>query len=71
MLQVLLINYRELFPPFYSLQALQYLKKVCNHPALVLQNSKHPQHEKMIAESKAKGKAITDIEYSAKLSALK
>ncbi|XP_067936864.1 TATA-binding protein-associated factor 172-like [Watersipora subatra] len=52
-------------------QALQYLKKVCNHPALVLHNSKHPQHEKMMAECKLKGRSITDIEYSAKLTALK
>lgn len=53
------------------IQALQYLKKVCNHPALVLQNSKHPKHEKITKDCKNQGKSITSIEHSAKLTALK
>ncbi|XP_064635758.1 TATA-binding protein-associated factor 172-like [Lineus longissimus] len=53
-------------------QALQYLRKVCNHPALVL-TSKHPQFEKVTAQLAQKNNALAlnDINHSSKLVALK
>ena len=51
-------------------QALQYLRKVCNHPALVL-NCIHPEYEEITAGLKSTGRSLHDIEHSPKLVALK
>jgi TATA-binding protein-associated factor len=51
-------------------QSLQYLRKLCTHPALVL-DKKHPDYATVTQELKAKNSDIHDIEYSPKLSALK
>ncbi|KAL5034972.1 hypothetical protein BDV3_004461 [Batrachochytrium dendrobatidis] len=50
-------------------QALQYLRKVCNHPSLVLTKD-HPQYPKVAAKLKAEGRSINDVENSPKIMAL-
>jgi TATA-binding protein-associated factor len=50
-------------------QALQYMRKLCNHPALVM-NEKHPQYEKVIQELQLKRQSIRDIAHAPKLQAL-
>lgn len=51
-------------------QALQYMRKLCNSPALVL-NKKHPQYEKINIELQKQNSNIYDIEHSPKLMALR
>ncbi|ANB12181.1 Mot1p [Sugiyamaella lignohabitans] len=50
-------------------QALQYMRKLCNHPALVV-NEKHPQYAKITAELAFQRKNIRDISHAPKLMAL-
>lgn len=50
-------------------QAFQYLRKVCNHPALVL-NEKHPQYEEVTRELERSSSSIYDIQHAAKFVAL-
>lgn len=50
-------------------QALQYLRKLCNHPAFVLTPA-HPQYEKVTAKLKAEKRSIYDIENAPKLASL-
>ncbi|XP_065898514.1 TATA-binding protein-associated factor 172-like isoform X2 [Dysidea avara] len=49
-------------------QALQYLRKVCNHPLLVL-NQKHPLYTRIT--DNIDPDSLTDIEHAAKMVALK
>lgn len=51
-------------------QALQYLRKVCSHPSLVL-NKNHPKYEETIQKMKKDGSNINDIQHAPKLAALK
>nr|XP_054762418.1 TATA-binding protein-associated factor 172-like [Lytechinus pictus] len=51
-------------------QALQYLRKVCNHPLLVL-NNKHPQYEAVTKQLKEQNSSLHDINHAPKLTALK
>ena len=52
-------------------QALQYLKKVCNHPRLVL-NQDHPSYEAVVTSHLDGNVAnLINIEHAAKLTALK
>merc|ERR1719494_1591708 len=51
-------------------QALQYLRKVCNHPLLALTPS-HPEYESIMADLKAQKSSLRDINHAAKLVALK
>lgn len=51
-------------------QALQYMRKLCNSPALVL-NSKHPQYENISSQLRSQNSSIYDIEHSPKLMALR
>ncbi|RUS75204.1 hypothetical protein EGW08_017041 [Elysia chlorotica] len=52
-------------------QALQYLRKVCNHPALVLGPS-HPRHKEILSSfSQGSSPNIHDIVHAPKLTALK
>ncbi|XP_030839988.1 TATA-binding protein-associated factor 172 [Strongylocentrotus purpuratus] len=51
-------------------QALQYLRKVCNHPLLVL-NNKHPQYETVTKQLKVQKSSLHDINHAPKLIALK
>ncbi|RWS05521.1 TATA-binding protein-associated factor 172-like protein [Dinothrombium tinctorium] len=51
-------------------QALQYLRKVCNHPKLVL-TPQHPEYTNVISFLKAQNSSLSDINHAAKLCALK
>lgn len=55
---------------YLCVQALQYLRKLCNHPALVL-NAKHPQFTRVTAELANKQTSLHDISHAPKLAALK
>ena len=51
-------------------QALQYLRKVCNHPALVLTPS-HPKYQDMISGLQKQNSNLHDLTHAPKLNALK
>lgn len=51
-------------------QALQYLRKVCNHPKLVL-NPQHPEYRRINAMLEHSGTPLSDISHAAKLSSLR
>ena len=53
-----------------TLQALQYLRKVCNHPALVVKAG-HPDHDRLVAQLRAQGSQLRDLQHAPKLGALK
>ena len=53
-----------------SLQALQYLRKVCNHPALVL-TPRHPMYERVMEHLTKTSSSLRDIKHATKLLALK
>ncbi|KAK9368328.1 hypothetical protein V1509DRAFT_623764 [Lipomyces kononenkoae] len=50
-------------------QALQYMRKLCDHPALVV-NPKHPQFDKVTRQLAAEKKPLRDISHAPKLGAL-
>lgn len=51
-------------------QALQYLRKLCNHPALVL-TPQHPEYKHITEQLSAQHSSLRDIQHAPKLSALK
>lgn len=51
-------------------QALQYLRKLCNHPALVL-TPQHPEFQHIKEQLAAQNSFLHDIQHAPKLSALK
>ena len=51
-------------------QALQYLRKLCNHPLLVL-TANHPEYDKVMDQLHQQNISIRDIQHAAKLVALK
>ncbi|KAJ3082443.1 TATA-binding protein-associated factor mot1 [Quaeritorhiza haematococci] len=51
-------------------QALQYLRKLCNHPLLVL-NEQHPQYNAVMQRVKSDGTTLGDLRYAPKILALK
>ncbi|XP_048862553.1 TATA-binding protein-associated factor 172 isoform X1 [Brienomyrus brachyistius] len=51
-------------------QALQYLRKLCNHPALVL-TPVHPEYKRITEQLTAQHSSLRDIQHAPKLSALK
>lgn len=51
-------------------QSLQYLRKVCNHPKLVL-TPQHPQYESIVEQLKGDKTTLNDMSHAAKLCALK
>ncbi|XP_053306351.1 TATA-binding protein-associated factor 172 isoform X2 [Spea bombifrons] len=51
-------------------QALQYLRKLCNHPALVL-TTQHPEYKKVSEQLSVQNSSLRDIQHAPKLSALK
>lgn len=51
-------------------QALQYLRKLCNHPSLVL-TSQHPEYKRITEELASQNSNLRDIQHAPKLSALK
>lgn len=50
-------------------QALQYMRKLCNHPGLVLQ-PKHPKYEEIANRLRLEGSSIWDMKHAPKLAAL-
>ncbi|KAG0273471.1 TATA-binding protein-associated factor mot1 [Linnemannia exigua] len=51
-------------------QALQYLRKLCNHPLLVV-NEKHPEYKRVMKQLQTQKQSIHDIGFAPKLQALK
>ncbi|XP_047459924.1 TATA-binding protein-associated factor 172 [Mugil cephalus] len=51
-------------------QALQYLRKLCNHPSLVL-TSQHPEYKRITEQLASQNSSLRDIQHAPKLSALK
>jgi TATA-binding protein-associated factor len=51
-------------------QALQYLRKLCNHPLLVV-NDKHPSYNRVNDTLKKTNRSLHDISNAPKLLALK
>lgn len=51
-------------------QALQYLRKVCNHPALVL-SAQHPKYGEIVEQLSVQQSSLQDIQHAPKLTALK
>ncbi|KAJ3027099.1 TATA-binding protein-associated factor mot1 [Rhizophlyctis rosea] len=51
-------------------QALQYLRKVCNHPGLVL-NEGHPRYEELVGRMKREGMDLRDLRVAPKIEALR
>ncbi|XP_071378280.1 TATA-binding protein-associated factor 172 isoform X1 [Centroberyx affinis] len=51
-------------------QALQYLRKLCNHPGLVL-TAQHPEYKRITEQLAAQNTSLRDIQHAPKLSALK
>lgn len=51
-------------------QALQYLRKLCNHPALVL-TAHHPEQKRITEKLANENSSLRDIQHAPKLSALK
>uniref|UniRef100_A0AAQ5ZLK0 BTAF1 RNA polymerase II, B-TFIID transcription factor-associated n=1 Tax=Amphiprion ocellaris TaxID=80972 RepID=A0AAQ5ZLK0_AMPOC len=51
-------------------QALQYLRKLCNHPSLVL-TSQHPEYKRITEQLAGQNSSLRDIQHAPKLSALK
>ena len=54
----------------FILQALQYLRKVSNHPSLVLKPT-HPEYQEISANLQQAKSSISDIQHSGKLVALR
>uniref|UniRef100_A0AAX7VPZ3 BTAF1 RNA polymerase II, B-TFIID transcription factor-associated n=1 Tax=Astatotilapia calliptera TaxID=8154 RepID=A0AAX7VPZ3_ASTCA len=51
-------------------QALQYLRKLCNHPSLVL-TPQHPEYKRITEQLAGQNSSLRDIQHAPKLSALK
>lgn len=51
-------------------QALQYMRKLCNHPALVM-NEKHPKYDATVKTLSKQSETLRDIQHGPKLLALK
>ena len=54
----------------FIFQALQYLRKVSNHPSLVLKPT-HPEYQEISANLQQAKSPISDIQHSGKLVALR
>ncbi|OBA27152.1 hypothetical protein HANVADRAFT_52460 [Hanseniaspora valbyensis NRRL Y-1626] len=57
-------------PKQHIFQALQYMRKLCNHPSLILTPS-HPQYNKISQQLAAERSTIKDIKHAPKLQALR
>ncbi|KAF9103655.1 TATA-binding protein-associated factor mot1 [Mortierella sp. AM989] len=51
-------------------QALQYLRKLCNHPLLVV-NENHPEYAKVMRQLKSQNQSLHNINFAPKLQALR
>ncbi|KAK7901216.1 hypothetical protein WMY93_017985 [Mugilogobius chulae] len=54
----------------FVVQALQYLRKLCNHPSLVL-TTQHPEFKRITEQLASQNSNLRDIQHAPKLSALK
>ncbi|AET40904.1 DNA-binding ATPase Ecym_7048 [Eremothecium cymbalariae DBVPG len=63
-------NTMELENKQHIFQALQYMRKLCNHPSLVL-NTDHPQYNQVQDYLKQTGMSLHDISHAPKLGALR
>lgn len=54
----------------FTWQALQYLRKVCNHPSLVL-SPQHPEFSRVMSQLKSDNSSMHDLHHAPKLVALK
>jgi TATA-binding protein-associated factor len=54
----------------HTFEALQYLRRLCNHPSLVL-TPQHPEYDSVMEELQEEGKTINDVTLSPKLLSLK
>ena len=52
-------------------QSLQYLRKLCNHPALVLKSDKEAIREALVKAGHKEGTSLSDIQHAPKLLALR
>ena len=52
-------------------QSLQYLRKLCNHPALVLKNDKEAIQDALVKAGHKEGRDLSDIQHAPKLLALR
>ncbi|KAI8321615.1 hypothetical protein GQ54DRAFT_333859 [Martensiomyces pterosporus] len=57
-------------PATHVFQALQYLRKLCNHPALVL-TPKHPLYQQVVADLRARNADLHSLDIAPKMQALK
>ncbi|XBW36484.1 hypothetical protein QEN19_002061 [Hanseniaspora menglaensis] len=60
----------DMEPKQHIFQALQYMRKLCNHPSLVLTPS-HPQFNKISQQLAAENSTIKDVKHAPKLQALR
>lgn len=65
-----LMEWKAIQVDIFVFQALQYLRKVCNHPALVLMPS-HPKYEDVTARLKQQNTSLYDVQHASKLVALR
>jgi len=56
-------------PPKHIFQALQYLRKLCNHPSMVI-TREHELYDEIMRDLDAQGLRLDDIQLSGKLRAL-
>ncbi|ODQ82572.1 hypothetical protein BABINDRAFT_164345 [Babjeviella inositovora NRRL Y-12698] len=63
------VNTEETEGKTHIFQALQYMRKLCNHPALVM-SSKHPQYTQVNQYLKETKMSIRDIRHAPKLTSL-
>lgn len=69
-IQIFVSREGDLYILFPLLKALQYLRKLCNHPALVL-TPQHPEFKSTTEKLAAQNSSLHDIQHAPKLSALK
>ncbi|KAI7824478.1 SNF2 family N-terminal domain-containing protein [Kickxella alabastrina] len=61
---------KEQKPATHVFQALQYLRKLCNHPALVL-SPKHPLYNQVVADLRKRDANLHSLDIAPKMQALK
>ena len=54
----------------HTFQALHYLRKLCNHPLLVL-SPEHPEYSRVMGDLEAQHSTIRDLQHAPKVGALK
>jgi len=57
-------------PPSHTFQALHYLRKLCNHPLLVV-TPEHPEYDNVMSQLAAKKSNLHDLQHAPKVTALR